>query len=83
MRIASSVLAPIGYLLLLSGSVAAGAALNLAGQILLAPFAFKNKAWDLLALVVFFSTANLMAIAPAVQSIQTQINQPVAVESDR
>ena len=65
-RVAASALAPLSYICLVSGLVPFGAALNLVGQALITPFALKNRAWDMIALSVFFTAVNVIAIAPHV-----------------
>ena len=61
---AASAIAPISYIALVSGLVPLGSALNLVGQALIVPFAVKNRAWDMIALSVFFTTINIVALAP-------------------
>lgn len=61
---AASAIAPLSYICLVSGLVPMGAALNLVGQALITPFALKNKAWDMVALSVFFTAVNAIALAP-------------------
>jgi len=63
-RLAASAIAPVSYIALVSGLVSIGASLNLVGQILIVPFALKHRAWDLIALSVFFTAVNLVALAP-------------------
>jgi len=78
-RVAASAIAPVSYICLVSGLVPLGAALNLAGQVLITPFALKNRAWDMVALSVFFSAVNLFALAPHV----AKINRSSAAISSR
>ena len=63
-RMAASAIAPLSYICLVSGLVAPGALLNLIGQALITPFALKNRAWDMIALSVFFAAVNTIALAP-------------------
>ena len=63
-RVAASAIAPLSYICLVSGLVPAGAFLNLLGQALIIPFALKNRAWDMIALTVFFTIVNTIALAP-------------------
>ena len=65
-RVAASAIAPLSYICLVSGLVPAGALLNLVGQALIVPFALKNRAWDMIALTVFFTVVNTIALAPHV-----------------
>ena len=65
-RVAASAIAPLSYICLVSGLVPAGALLNLVGQVLIVPFALKNRAWDMIALTVFFTVVNTIALAPHV-----------------
>lgn len=65
-RVAASAIAPVSYICLVSGLVPAGALLNLVGQALIVPFALKNRAWDMIALTVFFTVVNTIALAPHV-----------------
>lgn len=65
-RMAASAIAPLSYICLVSGLVPAGALLNLVGQALVVPFALKNRAWDMIALTVFFTAVNTIALAPHV-----------------
>jgi len=59
--------------------VATGASLNLVGQILLIPFALKHRAWDMIVLSVFFSTVNVIALAPHA----AKLARPSAAASSR
>jgi hypothetical protein len=63
---AASAIAPLSYICLVSGLVAIGASLNLVGQVLITPFALKNKAWDMIVLSVFFGAVNTITLAPHV-----------------
>ena len=65
-RVAASAIAPLSYICLVSGLVPLGAALNLVGQVLITPFALKSRAWDMIALSVFFTVVNTIALAPHV-----------------
>lgn len=76
---AASAIAPISYIALVSGLVPLGASLNLVGQVLITPFALKNRAWDMVALSVFFGTVNLIAIAPHA----AKLARPAAAASSR
>ena len=78
-RLAASALAPISYISLVSGMVATGASLNLVGQILIIPFALKHRAWDMIALSVFFTTVNVIALAPHA----AKLARPAAAASSR
>lgn len=90
-RLAASALAPISYISLVSGLVAVGAGLNLVGQILIVPFALKHRAWDMIALSVFFSTVNVVVLAPHVAELARTsaaassrvewVNRPVSAAS--
>ena len=72
-RVAASAIAPLSYICLVSGLVAPGAILNLVGQVLITPFALKNRAWDMIALSVFFTTVNTIALAPHVAEAASSI----------
>ena len=74
MRIGASVLAPISYVCLVSGLVPVGAVLNLFGQALITPFAVKNRAWDMVALSIFFTAVNLTAVAPHAVAAYDQLS---------
>lgn len=63
-RLAASAIAPISYIALVSGLVPLGSALNLVGQVLIFPFALKHRAWDMIALTVFFTGVNSLTLAP-------------------
>ena len=63
---AASAIAPVSYICLVSGLIPAGALLNLIGQALIVPFALKSRAWDMIALTVFFTAVNTIALAPHV-----------------
>lgn len=73
MRIGASVLAPISYVCLVSGLVPVGAVLNLFGQALITPFAVKSRAWDMVALSIFFTAVNLTAVAPHAAATYDQL----------
>ena len=73
MRIGASVVAPISYVCLVSGLVPVGACLNLLGQALITPFAVKNRAWDMVALSIFFTAVNLTAVAPHAAAAYDQL----------
>ena len=73
MRIGASVVAPISYVCLVSGLVPVGACLNLIGQALITPFAVKNRAWDMVALSIFFTAVNLTAVAPHATAAYDQL----------
>ena len=72
-RVAASAIAPLSYICLVSGLVAPGAFLNLLGQALITPFALKNRAWDMIALSVFFTAVNTIALAPHVAEAASSI----------
>ena len=78
-RLVASAIAPISYISLVSGLVSIGASLNLVGQILIIPFALKHRAWDLIALSVFFSAVNAITLAPHA----AKLARPTAAASSR
>ena len=61
-RVAASAIAPLSYICLVSGLVPVGAALNLVGQVLITPFALKNRAWDMIALSAVFAVINTQTL---------------------
>lgn len=61
-RIVGSACLCAAYFLITSGYVVCGVILNSLAQILLAPFAIEHKAWDLMALSLFFLTCNLRVL---------------------
>ena len=72
-RVAASAIAPLSYICLVSGMVPLGALLNLVGQALIVPFAVKNRAWDMVALTVFFTAVNTLTLVPhAIRMTQLQ-----------
>jgi len=78
-RLAASAIAPVSYIALVSGLVSIGASLNLVGQILIIPFALKHRAWDMVALSVFFTTVNVIALTPHA----AKLARPTAAASSR
>ena len=80
-RLAASAIAPISYIALVSGLVPLGSALNLIGQALIFPFALKHRAWDMIALTVFFAGVNAVALAPHAAKLASPASPaPGAVE---
>ena len=78
---AASAIAPISYIALVSGLVPLGSALNLVGQTLIVPFAVKSRAWDMIALSIFFTTINVVALAPHAAKLASPASPaPGAVE---
>ena len=61
-RVLASFLSVVSYILLTSGFIVAGAAINLMVQLLLIPFALNTKAYDMITISAVFGVINLKTL---------------------
>ena len=61
-RVLASLLSVVSYILLTSGFIVAGAAINLMVQLLLIPFALNTRAYDMITLSAVFGVINLKTL---------------------
>ena len=61
-RVLASLLSVVSYILLTSGFIVPGAAINLTVQLLLVPFALNTKAYDMITLSAVFGVINLKTL---------------------